>query len=171
MNYKSFLFFIIIAVVSITVASYRRPGKKAVQKGWAPLSGSVDTIKVVCLPYNSPEIRTGADNTMRKNGAIAKFTTTKDKKSYVCYVKFFAHKDIASGKHAATYKCATQLNEPSNCSIKFSGVHGADELRNMWNSLSNQAVMFDKLQPAVQYLNQDPTVEQLPVYMGGTPGK
>ncbi len=166
MNYKSFLFFIIIAVVSITVASYRKPGKKP-QKGWAPLSGSVDTVKVVCLPYNSPEIRTGADHTMRKNGAIAKFTTTKDKKSYVCYVKFFAHKD--TGKHAATYKCATHLNEPSNCTIKFSGVHGAEELRNMWNTLSSQAVMFNNLQSAVQYLNQDPTVEQLPVYMG--PGK
>ena len=150
-------------MVSITIASYRMPGKKI----GATLSGSVDAIKIVCLPYNSPEIRTGADYTMKKLGAIAKFRAIKNKKTYVCYIKFYAHKDIKN--HAGTYTCAAQLNQPSNCKLTFSSIPGAEELRTMWTNLQEHAVMFDKLKPAAAYLKEDPTVEEIPVYMGPGP--
>ncbi len=165
MNYKSCLFFIVVTVVSISIASYRMPGRKGAQKGWAPLAGSVDAIKVVCLPYGSSELRSGADHTMRKSGAIAKFSTTKNKKSYVCYVKFYTNKDIA--QHAGNYTCKCRLFQPETCKLNINASNQGTQLSQQWNNLENQAVMFDKLQPAVQYLNQDPTVEKLPVYMGG----
>ena len=177
MNYKKFLFFILVTVFAISVASYRtrgvrKRGATAAQqkKGkMAPLKGNVDAIKVACLPYESLEIRRGADHSMRKDGAVAKFHAVKGGKQFVCYVKFYTDKTV--DQHAATYECRGRLFQPETCTLRFSNTAAGRALQTQWNDLKGQAKLFERLQPAVQYLNQDPTVTQIPVYMGPGQGQ
>ncbi len=192
MNYKSFLFFIIVAVVSISVASYRRPGRKAAQKGWAPPVGNIDAIKIACIPAHLLTTKKASDSNFLKNGAIAKFSTIMNKQSYVCYVKLY--EDKTKETHAGKYQCGIprgvslqnyatfakktyQLQwNPSitqkPCGFIFTQTQQGTQLRNKMSNLKQkEEKYFNSAREAIDYLNQDPTVKQLPVYMGRAPGQ